>query len=210
MYTRYAEKEMKLYLGMDANGISFSKEGDVYIYTGNKTIDSDLLDYSPNNIYGTVYLLKNSTVEYDMGSTLFYTYNNGTAESMNFSSGSVLTSALENISLISKKNVFLNASSFVHLSSYDKIGIESKNQVQIDSEKVYIGHRRNGNFEAAVKSDQLIFILNNLMDVIIAYSDILTSVPFPQFTVGNSMLNERLGIIKKNIDIIKSKLLEIL
>jgi len=26
MYTRYAEKEMKLYLGMDANGISFSKK----------------------------------------------------------------------------------------------------------------------------------------------------------------------------------------
>jgi len=131
-----------------------------------------------------------------------------TGEQIVLSSGRLVFNARSN-------DTFISSRRYINLSAGDKVtidvGIEDsdneENMFLVNAPKMQLGLDRYGIPEPIVKGEQLDDILNQLIDAMSAYSEmvsVLAIVP-PTLVVAEQFLKGRLSIIRENIDNFKSK-----
>jgi hypothetical protein len=138
------------------------------------------------------------------------------AESVNTYTGEQIVLSSGRLVFNSRTNdVFVSSRRYINLSAGDKVtidvGIEDsdseENMFLVNAPKMQLGLERYGVPEPIVKGEQLDDILNQLMDAITAYSEMVTTlaaVP-PTLIVAEDFLKGRISIIKENIDNFKSQ-----
>jgi hypothetical protein len=138
------------------------------------------------------------------------------AESVNTYTGEQIVLSSGRLVFNSRTNdVFVSSRRYINLSAGDKVTIDvgvedsdsEENMFLVNAPKMQLGLERYGVPEPIVKGEQLDDILNQLMDAITAYSEMVTTlaaVP-PTLIVAEDFLKGRISIIKENIDNFKSQ-----
>lgn len=116
-------------------------------------------------------------------------------------------------------DAYINASRYINLSAGDKVTIDvgptdsdnEENMFLVNAPKMQLGLERYGVVEPITKADELESVLNDLIDAVLTYSDLVQSaaiVPGPLMSVmltpANVFLKSRLQQVKLNMVNFKS------
>jgi hypothetical protein len=116
-------------------------------------------------------------------------------------------------------DTYINASRYINLSAGDKITLDvgpvdsdnEENMFLVNAPKMQLGLERYGVVEPITKADELENVLNDLIDAILTYSDLVQTaaiVPGPimsaMLTPANIFLKSRLQQVKLNMINFKS------
>ena len=136
------------------------------------------------------------------------------AESINTYTGEQIVLSSGRLVFNSRSNdVFISSRRYINLSAGDKVTIDvgpvdsdkEQNMFLVNAPRMQFGLNRYGKPEPITKADQLETILNELIDVLGAYSDMLPAFSgMPSLKLPAKYLKGRLSIIKSNFINFKS------